>query len=142
QAMVDAGLVGSVLEAFRLYLGLGRPAYVERYKLSPEEAVRLVHSSGGAAVLAHPGLVGDDSIIAPLAAAGLDGLEARYPEHGRREARRYAAMARRYGLVVTGGSDAHGPGFPGRASIGEVRVPDRVIDELAARRPAGEPVTV
>ncbi|MHB8945107.1 MAG: PHP domain-containing protein [Bacillota bacterium] len=142
QAMVDAGLVGSVLEAFRLYLGLGRPAYVERYKLSPEEAVRLVHSSGGAAVLAHPGLVGDDSIIAPLAAAGLDGLEARYPEHGRREARRYAAMARRYGLVVTGGSDAHGPGFPGRASIGEVRVPDKVIDELAARRPAGEPVTV
>lgn len=142
QAMMEAGLVASVPEAFRLYLGLGRPAYVERYKLSPEEAVRLIHGAGGVAVLAHPGLIGDDSIIPPLIAAGLDGLEARYPEHGRREAKRYAAMARRYDLVVTGGSDAHGPGFPGRAAIGEVRVPDKVIDQLAARRTAEEPIKV
>ncbi len=136
QAMVEAGLAGSVLQAFQLYLGLGKPAYVERYKLSPEDAVRLIHAAGGVAVLAHPGLIGDDAIIAPLVAVGLDGLEARYPEHGRREAKRYAALARRHELVVTGGSDAHGPGFPGRATIGAVRVPDKVIEELAVRRPA------
>jgi len=137
QAMVEAGLVGSVLQAFQLYLGVGRPAYVERYKLSPEDAIRLIHAAGGVAVLAHPGLIGDDSLIPALVAAGLDGLEVHYPEHGRHEVRRYAGLARRFGLVATGGSDAHGPDFPGRAPIGAVRVPDGVIDELAARRMAG-----
>ncbi|HEY3315816.1 MAG TPA: PHP domain-containing protein [Bacillota bacterium] len=134
QVLVEAGYAGSVREAFRLYLGIGKPAYVERYKLSPEEAVRLIRAAGGVAVLAHPGLIGDDSIIPPLVAAGLAGLEARYPEHSRSQTRRYVAMARRYGLVVTGGSDAHGPGFPGRAPIGGVRVGDEVIKELEDRR--------
>lgn len=135
QALVEAGYAGSVLEAFRLYLGIGKPAYVERYKLTPEEAVRLIRAAGGAAVLAHPRLIGEESIIAPLVAAGLAGIEARYPEHSRGQTRRYSALARRYGLVVTGGSDAHGPGFPEREAIGGVRVDDAVIDELEARRP-------
>ena len=105
--MVAAGYVGSVAEAFEKWLGEGKPAFVPRVKITPYEAIELIHSVGGAAVLAHPALNEDDSTIAPLAAAGLQGIEVYHPAQSIDKSRVYRKMAEQLGLVVTGGSDCH-----------------------------------
>ncbi len=133
RAMVEAGHVGSIKEAFDLYLARGRPAYVERMRFSPAEAVRTVVKAGGVPVLAHPGGEVGPALIRDLVAVGLEGLEVWHPEHGRREETLYAAMARELGLVVTGGSDSHGPGLAYGAEIGTYTVSYDVVRELRER---------
>ncbi len=103
-------------EAFQTLLEKGKPGYVPREKLTPVEAIKLLQRFGAVPVLAHPGLIGRDGIIAELVAAGLRGLEVYHPEHSWWEIRKYRLIANRYGLVVTGGSDYHGPGL--RANLG------------------------
>jgi hypothetical protein len=111
-ALVAAGHASDRQDAFDRFLADGGPAYVPHRGLEPEEAVRLVVDSGGAAALAHPASLrlpprNLDAVVARLAAAGMRGIEVHRPDHlpERREA--YAALARRHGLVPTGGSDFH-----------------------------------
>lgn len=132
RALVARGHAATMADAFERFLARGRPGYVPREKLHPLEAVRLVRASGGVAVLAHPGLMGDDTIIPSLVEAGLGGLEVIYPEHDGEQRDRYGEMARRFGLIATGGSDFHGVGER-LADVGAARVPDQVVEELAAR---------
>jgi predicted metal-dependent phosphoesterase TrpH len=107
--MIDAGYVSSVNEAFDRYLHNGGPAYVPRTRLTPEEAIALIHSAGGAAVLAHPGALPDPlAVIERLAPAGLDGVEVMHPKNDPDMRLNLLALARRYDLIVTGGSDFHG----------------------------------
>lgn len=108
-AMIEQGYVTSVKEAFALYLGKGRPAFFPRPKLEPGAAIELIRSAGGLPVLAHPGLVRDDSVIPALVELGLAGLEAAYPQHSAAEQHKYRSLCSRYHLLVTGGSDFHGP---------------------------------
>jgi len=108
RALVEAGYAGDVSDAFDNYLGRGRPAYVERYKLTPVRAVELIRKAGGLAVMAHPGLANMDDYIAVLVKAGLQGLEVFHPGHTPEQAEQYLDTAGRYNLVVTGGSDWHG----------------------------------
>jgi hypothetical protein len=113
QAMVEAGVVASEKEAFERYIGDGRPAHVAKHALDPEDAVALIHGAGGVAVLAHPGMWGDQSsvpyeLIERMAAAGMRGLEVDHPDHTPEQRERYRAVAARLGLVATGGSDCHG----------------------------------
>lgn len=130
--LVEAGHVGSVEEAFTRYLEPGRPGYVARERLSPPQAVRVIREAGGCAVLAHPGLLGDDAFIPELVAAGLNGIEAYYPEHDPRAVEKYEHLARKLGLIVTGGSDCHGPGSGYPVRLGKVAVPARVVQAVAA----------
>jgi predicted metal-dependent phosphoesterase TrpH len=130
RALVECGMVGSQGEAFRLYLRRGRPAYVPRYKFTPTEAVDLVRQAGGAAILAHPGLCRDQAIVNRVLALGIDGLEAYHTNHTAGETKRYLEMAARHGLLVTGGSDSHGPEGPIPVKIGSVSVPGTVAEEL------------
>lgn len=109
RALVETGAVASVDEAFRSWLVQGAPAFVPRMKITPEEAVTLIHQAGGLAVLAHPGLDGAGDLIPRLVEAGLDGLEVYYPEHSPELETHFLALAVHYGLLVTGGSDFHGP---------------------------------
>lgn len=132
RALVEAGHAASEREAFGDLLLPGRPGYVERYKLSPLEAVRSVLAAGGVPVLAHPGLVGRDDLVGELAAGGLRGLEVHHPEHNEEQARHYLAMAERFGLLVTGGSDYHGPGHGHESDLGSVRVPFDTVERLKA----------
>src|SRR5207249_4619558 len=81
RALVEAGVVGSTEEAFEKYLGRNGPAYVERMKLSPPEAVQVIHRAGGIPVLAHPGWGVKDEMITALVETGLEGLEVYYPDH-------------------------------------------------------------
>lgn len=109
-AMVEAGYVTSIREAFAKWLGRGLPAYVPRSKLSPFEAVELIRTAGGVAALAHPGCGVPDSLIRPLVRAGIGGIEVYHPDHDRAAEKKYAALAHRFGLAALGGSDFHVPG--------------------------------
>lgn len=134
QALKEAGHVSSIQDAFSLYIGRTGPAYVERYRLTPAEAVGHVRRHGGVAVLAHPKFVPNVPTLLPgLAAAGLAGMEVYYTGYSDEEVASLGAMADRYGLVRTGGSDFHGPGVQLDAKLGGVAVPYRAVEELRAR---------
>lgn len=132
RALVEAGHVNSVKAAFESYLARGKPAYVERMRFTPVEAVQTVMRAGGVAVLAHPGSEAPPELIRELVAAGLEGLEVFHPEHDLRQVHLYAALARELKLVATGGSDSHGPGAYG-ADIGAYTVGYEVVEELRRR---------
>jgi predicted metal-dependent phosphoesterase TrpH len=114
RAMVEAGAIARPQQAFTPdWIGPGGRAYVSRYALDPEEAVRLVTAAGGVSVLAHPGapqrgwVIGDE-VIERLARAGLGGLEVAHPDQDDAQRVRLAALAVSLGLVSSGGSDDHG----------------------------------
>lgn len=114
RAMIEAGVVGSVAEAFTpQWIGPGGRAHVRRYALDPADAIDLMHRAGGVTVLAHPyavtrGWMVPDDLIAELARAGLDGVEVFHPDHDEAQRDQLRTVARRLGLAATGGSDDHG----------------------------------
>lgn len=142
--MMARGYVEDIRTAFDEYLGSGKPAYVSRERLQPVEAIELARSSGGVCVLAHPSTLNVLSapamaaVLEPLVEAGLHGLEALYPSYRQHERDGYAALARRFGLVPSGGSDYHGhykPGLDLGNGYGDLIVPKSVLEELEAGRP-------
>jgi predicted metal-dependent phosphoesterase TrpH len=142
QALVEAGHVATMAEAFDRYLGRNGPAYAEGLRLSPSQAVRLIREAGGLPVLAHPSFVTDpEATVAALVPEGLAGIEVYYREYGERERERFGALARRFGLVATGGTDFHGTGNWPEAGPGTVDVPWSVVEALfaASGRPAPPP---
>jgi predicted metal-dependent phosphoesterase TrpH len=133
RAMVEAGYVGTVRAAFDRYLYNGGPAYVSRYRLSPEDAIALIHDAGGAAVLAHPGLLADyRAMVQRLVPAGLDGVEVWHPENNETVRLNLRALAAEHHLIMTGGSDFHGDAIS--SSIpGSTNPPDACIAQLQER---------
>lgn len=129
-ALVKVGAVKTAREAFDKYLGRGKPGYVSRYKLEPQESVRLILEAGGMPVMSHPGLSRCDDMIDVLRPEGLMGIEAYHIEHSAAEARKYVKMARSRGMYITGGSDSHGPRGPVPVEIGTVWVPDECAVKL------------
>lgn len=131
QALIAAGVVASVQEAFDTYLASGKPLYQAKDVLTPAEAIGLLHRAGGVAVMAHPGLVplSKDALKARIKSlaedAGMDGLEALYSQHSPAETAFFLEVARENNLLVTGGSDFHGTPKP--------RVPLGIVSE---NRPA------
>jgi ribonuclease III len=114
ELLKEKGVVASFKEAFDLYLGKNKPAYVDKFKISCESAVKMIRDAGGLPVLAHPGLLdfdgtpGLESFVDLLAEAGLEGLEVFYTDHDPDQIRQYLDLARKKDLLVTGGSDFHG----------------------------------
>ena len=140
--LIRKGFVADKDEAFAKYLARGCPAYVERLRFDPEEAISLIRGAGGVAVLAHPYLVkmseGQDldALVARLAAAGLGGMECIYTRHTPDQTDEYRAIAARHGLLVTGGSDFHGANSPDvmlGAGFGGLSIPVQCADLLEAR---------
>ncbi len=136
-ALVEEGFVFSADEAFHKFLGYSKPAYEEKYRMTPSEAVDVIHRAGGLASLAHPGIYRQDDLIPELVAAGVDAIEVRHVKHGPSDVRRYEEVAERYGLLPTGGSDCHGDGR-GNAVMGTVDVPLAYADGLRAALVRGE----
>ena len=139
--MLRKGYVESIAEAFDEWLGAGKPAYAHRPRLIPEEAIGLARESGGVPVLAHPHTLGINrshemsELLVRLRSAGLVGLEATYSAYQRHEREGYADLARRFGLIVSGGSDYHGsynPNLELGTGYGDLVVPEEVVDELRA----------
>ena len=108
QALVEGGWVRDTDEAFEKYIGRNAPAYTERAKLSPTDAIDLIKSWGGVPVMAHPIYV-DDYLnhVADLKAAGLVGMEVHYAKFSREQVNELARVAEKFGLVPCGGSDYH-----------------------------------
>lgn len=135
RALIEAGHVTSIDEAFDRFLGRGKPAYVPRLRLTPVDAVHLVHASGGVAVLAHPFTVDDlDTTLPQLVSAGLGGLEVYYSLYNNEQQVQLAEIARRFELVPTGGSDFHGSGEREGREIGTAEVPMDTLDRLRDAR--------
>jgi len=140
RALVNAGLCRSLDEAFERFLKKNRPAWVPKLKMSALDAIELIHQAGGLAVMAHPGLNRMDEIIPELVDAGLDGIECFHTKHSPATAARYLALAAKFQLLVTGGSDCHGLS-KGKPLIGTVKLDYAYVEKLkVARRKAAEPL--
>lgn len=137
-AMMARAYVASVPEAFDRYLAKGRPAYVERYRLSPEEGIRMIREAGGVAVIAHPfSWETDDAKLEAglrrLKDMGLAGIEAQYSEYKAEQTLTLLRLAKKLGLLRTGGSDYHGLAKPDIAlgrGFGSLCVPDDYLPPL------------
>jgi predicted metal-dependent phosphoesterase TrpH len=135
RAMIKAGLVKNLDEAFDRFLKKGRPAWVPKSKISALEAIELIHQAGGLAVMAHPGLNRTDEIIPALVDAGMDGIECFHTKHSTTMSERYLEIADKYNLLVTGGSDCHGFS-KNKPLIGTVRLPYEHVEKLKETRTA------
>jgi len=132
RALLEKGYVSSVDEAFDRYIRRNGPAYVDRFKIKPAEAVRLVLAAGGVPVLAHPLYV--SHLVPGLVPHGLCGLEAYYSGYTPDETRFLLGLCAKYGLVATGGTDFHGDVVQPGHEIGGVIVPPELLKGLRARR--------
>jgi predicted metal-dependent phosphoesterase TrpH len=132
RALIAGGWVRDQREAFDRYLGAGRPANVEKQRVTIADGIRLIHECGGLAVVAHPGGDGRRERVEPLVALGLDGLEVKHPGHSAEDTLRVAALADHFGLVKSGGSDWHGAATGPRV-LGGMRVPREWLDQQDAR---------
>jgi len=133
RALVQQGFARDHDQAFDRFLKRGRPGFVPKARMSAEEAVVLIREAGGVAVLAHPGLYRNDSLIGKLKDAGIDGLECWHTRHSPEAAEGYSRRAAELDLVATGGSDCHGMA-KGEPLIGRVKLPYRQVEALRARR--------
>ena len=131
RALVEAGHVEGLRDAFDRYLGNGAPAYLPGDKLSPQAAIDLIHTAGGAAVLAHPALVPDyAALIEMLIPLGLDGVEVAHPKNPNPVRANLRGLAKKHDLIMTGGSDFHRPEAD---SLGSVTPPAGCVAQLRAR---------
>jgi predicted metal-dependent phosphoesterase TrpH len=136
RAIVAVGAASTVKEAFDLYLGEGKPAYVQRYRLEAEEAVRLVRGAGGTTTIAHPGVSKLERYdVERLKAAGVDGLEVYHVDHNPSVREKYLRIAEALDLVPTAGSDYHGEAISPNRHLGDVSMPEEELLRLEARRP-------
>ncbi len=134
-ALMEAGYVSSIPEAFDKYIGKGGPGYVPRYKLTPLDAIRLIRSAKGLPVMAHPlttpGLVELRAWLPELVKDGLVGLETYYGPYTEEEVAELHQLADEYHLIPTGGTDFHGPGIH-PTPLGGRFVPHEAVSRLKA----------
>ncbi|MFA5307991.1 MAG: PHP domain-containing protein [Dehalococcoidales bacterium] len=131
RAMLEKGYIATFEEAFDKYIGHGAPAYVEREKMTPQEAVALIVRSRGLPVLAHPFTVKDpEAMVRQLKPAGLVGIEVYYKDNTPERTVNTRQLAEKYGLIATGGTDYHGLENAGEVMMGGVKVPMAAAEAL------------
>ncbi len=127
--LVRAGYVSSVQEAFDRWLATGRPAFIRRTGPSPAAVVEAVHTAGGIASMAHPGVTRRDELIAPLVDNGMDAIEVYHSDHPPDAEQAYREMAHRLGIATSGGSDFHGEETR-RNTLGATTLPVAAFEAL------------
>lgn len=131
RVLVNNKYATTIRDAFDKYIGRGRPGYVPRYKFLPDEAIELIKNAGGIAVLAHPGLIKDENKVIEIINTGIEGLEVFYPEHSPEQIEELLEFARRHRLLITGGSDYHGPGSSeSRSNMGAAGVSKQLVKRM------------
>ncbi|MFC1645724.1 PHP domain-containing protein [Candidatus Omnitrophota bacterium] len=133
RAMLNKGAIFNIYEAFSRYIGNKGPAYVGKFSLTPQDAIKLILEAKGVPVLAHPYNMNCDELIPSFVKAGLRGLEAYYPEYSETVVRYYLQVAKKHGLLVTGGSDCHGDAKPD-VKVGKVSVPYELVEKIKKER--------
>lgn len=129
RALVKNGEFKTVREAFEKMLGKGKPAYAPRYFPEVEEIVDVIHQAGGQAVLAHPKLVENDSIVETVCTK-VDGIEVFYPNHQSEDIEKYLNFAEKYNLLIVGGSDFHGTASRFVSALGEFTFADDLAKQI------------
>jgi hypothetical protein len=144
RALLEAGHVATVNEAFDLYLNRNGPAYVQRERLAPAKVVEMITAANGLPTLAHPReLDGLEELLSQLKTAGLIGMEVYYQGYFPEEVERLHAVADRFALIPLGGSDYHGMGGPQEREPGDIPLPDEPVQRLLAlARERGAPGAV
>jgi len=131
RAIVNAGGVSSMIEAYRKYICDNSSTYVKRKTVTPFEAVETIYETGGIPVVAHPcDLHGAEELIKELMNYGLRGVEVYHRKHSPAIIEYYSSIAEKYKLIMTGGSDCHGPRANGQLVLGKVHVPEWVLTEI------------
>lgn len=132
EVLLDKQIVSSKEEAFAKFLGKEGLAYVNPPRISPEEGIHLIQKYKGIPVLAHPGLYQADQLIDQFVRFGLKGIEVYHPDHSAEDKVRYLNIAKKQGLIVTGGSDYHGEreGDVFHADLGSQEVPWEALVQL------------
>ncbi len=133
QALIAAGHVATVAEAFERFLHEDGCAYVPHRGASPAEVVAMIVAAGGLASLAHPGYTKQDAVIPDLVSAGLGAIEAYHSSHDEPTTARYLETARHYGVAVSGGSDFHGEGTRRSEFFGITHLPPAEFHNLVER---------
>jgi len=133
RALLQKGAVSSIKEAFNRYIGENKPGYVKRMIVSPQECIRMIKKLGGIPILAHPGMQATDEFMPELVGYGLMGIEVYHTGHTEQVSRHYRKLAKKYNLVLSGGSDCHGIG-KGYPLIGKAKVPYEILDKLKIAR--------
>lgn len=136
--MYETGQIKSMREAFDRYISDTGPCFIPREKVTPEQAIELIHKAGGIAILAHPvlyymGSTKLDAFVARLKDEGLEGLEAVYTTYTPSDERDIKRLAKKYDLLITGGSDFHGTTKPDTdlaVGYGKLFVPEELLDIL------------
>lgn len=129
EALREAGYVTDHAQAFARYIGEGCPAYVEKYKMNPEQAVASLHEAHGLAFVAHPGYyLEDEATFLALLDRGFDGIEVYHPHHNSSVIARLLHIATRRDMLISGGSDFHG--FAGRDNMGEPPVAYALLERI------------
>lgn len=129
RALVKKGEFKTVREAFEKMLGKDKPAYAPRYFPEVEEIVDVIHQAGGQAILAHPKLVEDDSLV-EFICTKVDGIEVFYPNHQMEDIQRYLNFAEKFNLLTVGGSDFHGSASRFVNGLGEFTVADEIAKKI------------
>jgi predicted metal-dependent phosphoesterase TrpH len=134
RALLEAGHVSSITEAFDRFIGRDGPAYVEREKMTPQQAIETLVHFGAPPVLAHPSYIKSlEAILPELKAAGLKGMEVYYKDYDEALQEKLAALARRYDLMPLGGSDYHALHGPGEREPGDIPLPSRVARDFVEK---------
>jgi len=129
RAMADKGTVPSIQAAFDRYIGDFGPCYVEDVGFTAKEAIDVIQKAEGVSVLAHPGTLRDDSIVEEFIKDGVRGIEAYHSDHRRSATKKYEKMAKKYGILVTGGSDCHGHAKH-KVLMGGLKIPYGLVEKL------------
>ncbi len=133
RVMHKNGFISNTTEAFYKYIGDNCPAYVSQFRLTPEEAIKLLLKVGAVPILAHPYSLRNQELIYSLLDSGLRGLEVYYPEHTQGMQEHYLNFTKKYNLLISGGSDCHGNAKI-RSSIGSVKIPYELVEKIRNSR--------
>jgi predicted metal-dependent phosphoesterase TrpH len=131
QALLEKRYISTIAEAFDRFIGRDGPAYAERDKMTPEQAIALIRGAGGIAFFAHPAYTqAMESFLPSLKAAGLTGMEVYYRSYPPETVETLRQAAERYDLVPLGGSDYHGLGNEGDREVGDIPLPDEAVERF------------
>ncbi len=135
--LVKTGHAADMDDAFDRWLGKGQPAYVDKFRVAAQDAIALIQDAGGLAVMAHPGVSAPDDtleeLVTTLTTMGLSGIEVYYPGQAEARTESLEKLARRHGLLMTGGSDFHGdinPEIQMGSGLGDLEIPYAVFAQL------------
>jgi len=130
RVLISKKYVNSMEEAFDKYIGRDKPAYVNRYKLSVIDSIKIIHSAGGVAVLAHPSLIDNKDIIPGIIRSNIDGIEVIHSKHSSNDILEFYKLADKYNLIKTAGSDCHGILINSQPMLGDFSIEYKQVEKL------------